>query len=183
MTREPTTKADPVERDIERMLRPGAFIGGRDCSSFISDLAGVEAKVADLTTADPGRAVSLYETFLAGCHEKAEELDDSSGNLGDFVRVLFSGWIKARQAAGAGPEETASSLLGWMDDDPYGFCLSIGSDFVGLLPWGLIDNRPSPLHARLRSVPLEAPPIRGRPSNCSTGCSGSTPRITRACAF
>ena len=130
MTRQPTTKASPLERDIERALRPGAFIGYRECSSFISDLASVEARVADLTTGDPGRAVSLYETFLAGCHEKAEELDDSGGDLGQFVRVLFSGWIKARQAAGAGPEETASRLLAWMDNDPYGFCYQIEADIA-----------------------------------------------------
>jgi tetratricopeptide (TPR) repeat protein len=130
MTRKPTSKADPLERDIERALRPGTFIGYRECSSFISDLAGVEAKVASLTTADPGRAASLYETVLAGCHEKAEELDDSGGDFGQFVRALFSGWIKARQAAGTGPEETASRLLVWMDNDPYGFCYQIEADIA-----------------------------------------------------
>ena len=50
---------------------------------------------------DPARAVALYETFLAGCYEKVEELDDSSGSFGQFVDGLF---------------------CGWMDDDPYGFC-------------------------------------------------------------
>src|SRR2546427_87313 len=56
---------------------------------------------------DPGRAVSLYETFLAGCYEKAEELDDSSGNFGMFVVRLYRDWIKARQAASADGDETA----------------------------------------------------------------------------
>ena len=59
----------------------------------------------------PARAVALYETFLAGSYEKAEELDDSSGNFGMFVDGLFRGWVKARQAAGADPDETARRLL------------------------------------------------------------------------
>ena len=29
--------------------------------------------------------MGLYQTFLAGCYERAEELDDSSGNFGMFV--------------------------------------------------------------------------------------------------
>jgi len=33
-------------------------------------------------TTDPARAVKLYETFLAGCHAKADELDDSTGSFG-----------------------------------------------------------------------------------------------------
>ena len=62
----------------------------------------------------PARAVALYETFLAGCYEKAEELDDSSGSFGMFVDGLFCGWVKARQAAGADPDETARRLSpGW----------------------------------------------------------------------
>ncbi len=48
--------------------------------------------------------------------EKAEEIDDSSGGLGQFVDDLFRGWIIARQAAGADPDETATRLLGWMRD-------------------------------------------------------------------
>ena len=33
---------------------------------------------------DAERAVGLYEIFFSGCYEKAEEIDDSSGNLGMF---------------------------------------------------------------------------------------------------
>jgi hypothetical protein len=72
--------------------------------------------------------VALYETFLAGCHEKAEEIDDSSGSFGQFVGELYRAWIKARQAAGADPDETATRLLRWMEDDPYGFCYHLEAD-------------------------------------------------------
>jgi hypothetical protein len=44
--------------------------------------------------------VTLCETFLAGCNAKAEEIDDSDGELGMFAGGLFCGWIKARQYAG-----------------------------------------------------------------------------------
>jgi hypothetical protein len=130
MTRKPRTKVDPLEHEVELVLNPGAFIPDRACFSFVSDLHEVAAKVAKLTSSDPARAVALYETFFAGCYEKAEELDDSSGSFGQFVDELFCGWIKARQADGADPDETASRLLGWMDDDPYGFCYQLEKDAV-----------------------------------------------------
>ena len=66
--------------------------------------------------------MGLYEGILAGCYEKAGEIDDSSGSFGDFVGQLHCGWIKARQSAGADAGETATRLLAWMEADPYGFC-------------------------------------------------------------
>lgn len=38
----------------------------------------------------PERAVGLYETFIAACSEKADEVDDSSGYFGTFGGRLFS---------------------------------------------------------------------------------------------
>lgn len=75
MTRKPRGKADPLEHEIELTLNPGAFIPDRACLSFVSDLAEVAAKIAKLTKTDPARAIALHETLLAGCYEKAEELD------------------------------------------------------------------------------------------------------------
>ena len=128
MTPRRCAKADPIEQVIERALNPGAFISDGGCFSFVSDLDEVAAKIAKLTRSDPARAVALYETFLAGCYEKAEEIDDTSGNFGQFVGHLHCGWIRARQADGADPDETATCLLGWMEDDPYGFCYHIEKD-------------------------------------------------------
>ena len=76
MKRKPRSKADPIEREIERALRPGALIRDGECFSFVSGLETVAATVDKLITADPARSVELYETFLAGCHAKADELDD-----------------------------------------------------------------------------------------------------------
>ncbi len=122
MNRKSRHKTDLMEQAIELALNPGAFIPDRACFSFVSDLDEVAAKIATLIASDPSRAVTLCETFLAACHAKAEELDDSSGSFGQFVGDLYCGWIKARQAAKANPDETAARLLGWMDYDDYGFC-------------------------------------------------------------
>ena len=80
MKRKPRLGADPMERQMEVALNPGAFIPDRACYSFVSELEEVAAGIGKL--ADPVRATALYETFLAGCYEKAEELDDSSGANG-----------------------------------------------------------------------------------------------------
>jgi len=128
MIRKRPTKVDPIEQEIELALNPGAFISDGACFSFVSDLDEVAAKMAKLTTTDPSRAVALYETFLAACYAKIEELDDSSGSFGQFVSNLYCGWIRARQAEGANPDDTASRLLAWMDNDDYGFCYHLEKD-------------------------------------------------------
>jgi len=124
---------DGLERQIEAALEPGGFVGDRQCFSFVDDLEEVEREVAGLIETEPARAVSLYEAFLAGCHEKVDELDDSSGSFGDFVGGLFCGWVNARQGAGASRDETAVRLLRWMEDDPYGFCFGLEKDLAVVL--------------------------------------------------
>ena len=106
---------------MEAALRPGAFIKYGAGWSFVEGLEHIRVKIAAVVGSSPARAVVLYESFLAGSYEKAEEIDDSSGNFGTFVGDLFQGWVEARQAAGADPNETAGRLLAWMDDDPYGY--------------------------------------------------------------
>lgn len=118
-------KRDPIEQQIELALSPGAFIRDRACFSFVSSLEEVVARIDILLKTNPARAEGPYETFLAGGREKAEELDDSSGSFGQFAKDLICRWIKARQASGADPDETAATLLAWMDDDPYAFCYEI----------------------------------------------------------
>jgi len=118
-------RRDPIENEIELALSPGSYIRDRACFSFVSSLVEVAAQIAELQPTDAARAVGLYETFLAGCREKAEELDDSSGSFGQFAKDLICRWIKARQASGAGPDGTAATLLVWMDNDPYAFCYQI----------------------------------------------------------
>ena len=122
------SKTDPMEREIELALRPGVFIGYREGFSFVTQLEEVAAQIHKLVATEPRRALGLWETFLAGCHAKADELDDSDGSFGQFAHKLICLWIKARQASGAEPDKTVSTLLAWMDDDPYAFCHEIEKD-------------------------------------------------------
>ncbi|HZL55899.1 MAG TPA: hypothetical protein VFC21_02390 [Bryobacteraceae bacterium] len=126
-------RRDPLDSMIEDAFQPGDFISYYDDYSFVEDLRGLEAKIVKLTGSDPPRAVALYETLLAGCNAKAEEIDDSDGEFGMFASGLYSGWIGARQAAGADRGETARNLLAWMDDDSYGFCDDLGLAAVKVL--------------------------------------------------
>lgn len=111
---------------IEIALDPGRFISYGQSGNFVHDLERVKSRVDALAAGgEAERSVRLYETFLAGCYEKAEEIDDSSGNLGMFFGDLFVSWIDARQKAGCAADETVRQILGWMDSDKYGFCHAI----------------------------------------------------------
>ena len=126
-------RIDPLEQAIEAALSPGSFISYNAAWSFVDDVQDVANDIGKIIKKEPERAVNLYQTFIAACHEKADEIDDSSGNFGMLVRDLFRGWIKARQAANQDPDETARSLLSWMEDDPYGFCHDLDREAVKVL--------------------------------------------------
>ncbi len=133
MAKRRAQRRDPIHDIIEDALQPGNFIAWDEGASFVSDLGEVERQIEQLSRSDPARAVELYESFIAGCNEKAEEIDDSDGGLGAFAGGLFLGWIKARQAVGADCDETVGLLLKWMADDPYGFCNDLGREAVKVL--------------------------------------------------
>jgi len=123
---------DPMEIAIETALRPGQFIDWKMGSTFTSELHAVTAQIDQLLPTDPERAVSLFESLLAGCYEKAEEIDDD-GYFGDFVEGVYCGWVKARQAAGADPDKTVSLLLDRMENDPYGYAYQLEREAVKVL--------------------------------------------------
>jgi len=77
--------------------------------------------------------VLVARVSLAACDEKAEEIDDSSGGLGQLVEDLFCTWVRARQAAEADAAETAGLLVWWMEHDEYGFCHRLEEDVVKVL--------------------------------------------------
>jgi hypothetical protein len=116
-------KADPLISVLERALAPGEFIQYNRSWDFIQGLEEVKHKIDALVKdGQAERTVSLYELFLSGCYEKANEIDDSGGDLGMFFEDLFCAWINARQKAKFDPEETVQNILRWMDNDDYGFC-------------------------------------------------------------
>jgi hypothetical protein len=147
------TRRDPIERVIELALSPGAYIRDRACFSFVSSLERVAAQIDQLQRADPARAAGLYESFLAGCKEKAEELDDSSGSFGQFARDLICRWIKATQTSGADPDDTAATLLGWMENDPYAFCYQIEKDVAKALNKAGLAALERLIRARFEAIP------------------------------
>lgn len=110
------------EQAMEQALRPGAFINYGVASDFVRGLESVAQGLDSLALSEPGSAAELYEIFIGACHEKAEEIDDSGGNLGMFVQRLFVDWVGARQAAKHDAADTVRRLDAWIDDDPYGFC-------------------------------------------------------------
>lgn len=124
---------DPIEKTIEAVLSPGSFISYNAAWSFVDDVQDVSNGIGKIIQKEPERAARLYELFIAACYEKADEIDDSSGNFGMMVEDLFCGWIKARQAAKDNPYETAIFLLSWMEDDPYGFCHDLDREAVKVL--------------------------------------------------
>jgi len=118
---------------MEAALRPGQFIGYRADWDFVAGLEKIAGRIEGLVRSDPARAAALYETFLAGCYEKAQEIDGSSGNFGMFIDKLLCGWIRARQAARCDASETATMLIDRMDNDPYGFAYRLEKDAVKVM--------------------------------------------------
>jgi hypothetical protein len=133
MTKRRAQRQHPMDSMIESALQPGHFIDWNEGFSFVSGLRHVENEIKHIVASDPARAVTLYETLIAGCNLKAGEIDDSDGEHGTFAGDLFCGWIAARQAAGADRGETAKLLLAWMDDDEYGFCNDLERSAVKVL--------------------------------------------------
>ena len=127
-------KSDPFISVLEGALDLGEFISYNRSWDFVRDLVDVKLKIDDLVkNGQADRAVRLYEIFLSGCYEKADEIDDSGGNLGMFFEDLFCAWINARQKAKYDPEKTVQYILSWMDNDDYGFCYEIEKDMVKVL--------------------------------------------------
>jgi len=127
-------KVDTLIQTIERALGPGRFVSYAASGEFVQGLEKVEGNLHVLVEkGDAERAVHLYELFLAGCYEKAEEIDDSGGTLGEFFTDLFISWIRARQKAGCLPEETVKQILRWMENDDYGFCFDVEEEVAKAL--------------------------------------------------
>jgi hypothetical protein len=112
MTMAPRNPTIRTKRRIESALALGRLISYVNFE-FVRELEAVEKQIARMGLTKPSPAAPLYESFLAGCYAKAEEIDDSSGSFGQFVGTLFYGWIEARQAACADPDNTAARLLVW----------------------------------------------------------------------
>jgi tetratricopeptide (TPR) repeat protein len=146
---------DPIEKAIEAALSPGRFISYNAAWSFVEDVQGVADDIGKICRKEPERAARLYEIFIAACHEKADEIDDSSGNFGMLVEELFQSWIVARQDANFDPDEIAISLISWMEDDPYGFCHDLERGGVKVLDKKGLAAFIQQIRAKFESTPTQ----------------------------
>lgn len=65
-----------LEQAIERALAPGRFVSHGQCWDFVGGLDKVQARIAKrIEAGHPEQAVELYETFIASCYAKSEEVD------------------------------------------------------------------------------------------------------------
>ena len=100
---------------MKQALRPGAFIKYGVSYEFVRGLEPVAQGLDSLVLTEQGSAAKLYEIFIGACHEKAEEIDDSGGNLAMFVQQLFVDWVRARQAAKHDATDTIRRLVAWVE--------------------------------------------------------------------
>ncbi len=153
MTPRKRKQIDPLEQAIEAALSPGTFISYGAASSFVDDVQDVANDIVKIIKREPERAALLFETFIGACHEKADEIDDSSGDFGMLVEDLFLDWIKSRQAANHDPDETAKFLLSWMEVDPFGFCHNLDRQVVKVLDKKGLDAFVGQIRAKFESAP------------------------------
>ncbi|MGI8745728.1 MAG: DUF6880 family protein [Bryobacteraceae bacterium] len=149
ITKRKAKRRDPIELAMEDALQPGHYVAWNEGGYFVSGLRRIEEEIGKLAGCDLSRAANLYEIFIAGCNEKAEEIDDSDGVFGMFPGCLFCGWIKARQAMEADRAETSRLLLAWMDDDSYGFCNDLAPQAVKVLDRPGLESFERDVRARL----------------------------------
>jgi len=128
------SRIDSLLSEIEDALDLDSFISYQQSWDYVRNLQNVKEKIDSLVRSGAAKqCVPLYEMFLSSCYEKADEIDDSGGNLGMFFEELFCSWVKARQKAGCATEETVHQILKWMDNDEYGFCHDIEKNLIETL--------------------------------------------------
>ncbi|MEZ6009332.1 MAG: hypothetical protein R3F05_16435 [Planctomycetota bacterium] len=109
----------PLDRRIEVVLEPGRLIEADRVPIFLDRLQHVFSTVRGLAEHDPHGAITHVQTFVIGCLEKAEEIEDD-GSFGSFVHALFVAWVKLRQRLAADPAQTAALLLRHLREDTRG---------------------------------------------------------------
>jgi hypothetical protein len=94
-------KSDPLISALECALDLGEFIPYNRSWDFVRGLEEVKHKIDTLVKdGQAERAVSLYEIFLSGCYEKADEIDDSGAtwacSLNQKILTLIWLFVKGR---------------------------------------------------------------------------------------
>jgi tetratricopeptide (TPR) repeat protein len=121
------------EKKIELSLAFGYFISWREAYSFCQELEGVLNELSDYAKENPKSALPLFKIFIAGCLEKANELDDSGGNLGMFLDDLFLKWTWCCEASEMPKEEYLQNLKHWLTVDEMGYCYDLENTIIPAL--------------------------------------------------
>ena len=127
-------RIDSLVSELEEALDLGSFIPYQQSWDYVRKLEIVKEKLDALAMKRAAKQyIPLYEMFLSGCYEKADEIDDSGGNIGKFFEELFCSWVKVRQKARYADEETVHHIQKLIDNDAYGFCYHIEQKLVKVL--------------------------------------------------
>ena len=152
---------EAIEHKIEEALAPGAFIRDAESFTFASLLESVKAEIDALVDVDGGAktAATLFETFAAACVAKANanEIDDSSGSFGEFVRSLLLSCMRAQQRAGVPAADVVRKMRWWIDRDDYGFCTHLEEEAPTVLDANGQRELERALTERLESATGEKP--------------------------
>jgi len=188
MTPNSRGKRDPIERDIEVALYPGAFIPDRAYSSFVTDLQRVATKIAKVSGTEPTRAVGLYETFVRDTEDAALEgvshyvTEPATRRLekrypGAAARLWCAlGQTDHRARSAARVRDGASDEVGLRIGE-----LSLGDEFDACCRGATSTTDRSCAACAASACAAGVSVGSRRPDACSTGCSGSTRPTIRAC--
>ena len=129
------TRPEWFDEATLKALQPGRFLGStKEIFRLIRRLEGIQGKIRGiLKRGRAGEALGLFWILLQKVLEKAPELGGSGGAYALFFEGLFCDWVRARQAAGADPRETARVYLAWAEKDNWGFFLDLHKNLVSVL--------------------------------------------------
>lgn len=115
-------KLPTIIKNIESALCLGQFVHWRQRKEFFSELSLAKSTIDTLRSSGLANdAAHLYEIFLAGSFEKANEVDDSDGDFAFWIRDLLSDLVESLQEGEHPPDKIAAKIVGWIDKDEYGF--------------------------------------------------------------
>ncbi|MBI3534781.1 MAG: hypothetical protein HY072_04770 [Deltaproteobacteria bacterium] len=123
----------PLEKHIENALLFGSFIAWNETSMFCNELSRTLAEVTEYAEKNPQEGLGLLELFMGGCLTKAQEIDDSDGDLGMFMDDLILTWTRCCEAASMIGEEFVRKLAHWEKVDDIGYCSDIETKVIPAL--------------------------------------------------
>lgn len=153
-----------IRNAILAALRSGTPIRALAVSGLIEDLDRLSERIDSIVSAgDATGAADLYRTFITACEAKAKEVKDSSGAFRAFIRTLYCGWVRARDAADVPSQEIVSDLIRCMEEDRHGFCARLEDTVVSAMSLPALQIFERETRERLRATPPDTGGAAGMP--------------------